>query len=210
MKSWMKKAAAAVSAGAVLVSMLSGCSQTIIEHQFHTEYLEGGSGGAGGNAVTTVIPISASYTRLEELLFEHGIMLNVVAPAWKSPTLKDQDGDLKITTILPEQMEDFASQNYMVRPKTDKIIFYQKIADSDEALEAYSYADYLATWEKHLDMIYEAFSKLTDEQWMSLWFYGSPLYITTCRVTQDSVSGGSYQPHPPYYVETAILNRSAF
>lgn len=198
MKQWMKKAAAVLLGGVLAAGLLSGCSRTIIEHQFHTEYVGDGAGGSGtgGTGGTTVVDFSESFRKLEQLLNDNGIVLIATAPVWQLSPLRDSAGNLNNTTIQTEDLADF------VEDRNGKIILYEKFADTDEELEAYPYSEYIKTWDNYLEMLYEAFSGLTGDQWRKLWSYR--IYIGTCRVTQDTSSGGSYLPRPPYYVEITI------
>lgn len=200
MKQWMKKAAAVLLGGVLAAGLLSGCSRTIIEHQFHTEYVGGGT-GTGSTGGTTVVDFSESFRKLEQLLNDHGVILIATAPVWQLSPLRDSAGNLNNTTIQTEDLADF------VGDRNGKIILYEKFADSDEELEAYPYSEYIKTWDNYLEMLYEAFSGLTGDQWVDLWMNGGRIYIGTCRVTQDTSSGGSYLPRPPYYVEITIAKK---
>lgn len=202
MKQWMKKAAAVLLGGVLAAGLLSGCSRTIIEHQFHTEYVGGGAGGSGtgGTGGTTVVNYSETLKKLDELLAEHSFMLQVVYPergtmfpVEAGVTLDDNTKSIDLTTWMSDP--------------TSKLYISKKVAGSNDEIDAYSYPEYIKDWSEHLDMIYEAFSKLTEEDWKDLRtaiVTADPYKSTIIYIHTYLVSGNIYVVQPPYYVRTIV------
>lgn len=192
MKRWMKKAAAVLLGGVLAAGLLSGCSRTIIEHQFHTEYVGGtGTGGTGGTGGTTVVDFSESLNKLEKLLAEHGIKLYASVADMSFNWGVDNRGDVNDTTIQPEKLK-----KWLEKP-SNGLFIYKECAK--ENLDNFKFTDYIETWLGHVELIYEAFSGLSEEEWAQLKQKTSVLYVNGMVGTYDDGV-------PPFYVETTVTS----
>ena len=124
----VKKLLATTLAGLVLVGGLSGCSRTIIEHQFHNT-------GSNTSASVSDSQTSLALQKLIALFDKYNIIWQL-----QSQTRDINDttqGDLMVLiNALPDKVESDAVENF-VNPvgDTSAIIAYKKCTDSSDLFQ---------------------------------------------------------------------------
>ena len=164
----VKKCVALLLSGMLFAGSLSACNRTIIEHQFHTntEY------------VTEVIEAESSSSdtlkRMESLLSEHGIGLNInVGTSYATP---DLNSDLLSTTIDQNEFSQWVKT-----ANAGKSPFY---VYKEYTGEEFNLHEYINIWLELVDMYYDALEALTDEEWEKL--------SSVCGESAGVVIGGHF------------------
>ena len=163
-----KKFLALLLSGMVLTGCLSGCNRTIIEHQFHTDT----------EYVTEVIEAESSSSdtlkRMEALLSEHGIGLNISVGT--SYATSDLNSDLLSTTVDQNEFSQWVKKAYAGKPP-----FY---VYKEYTSEEFNLHEYINIWLELVDMYYDALEALTDEEWEKL--------SSVCGESAGVVIGGHF------------------
>lgn len=182
-------------AGTLSASILTGCSKTIIEHQFHTnteyvtEYITKTEYITVPEIIEVEVTAAEKIERIEELLSNHEInlyiSLNTFMPTPEdilAPTL-----DISVTDI---DSEKFSSWIDTTEPWGSSFAIYSEYAYD---YENFNLHEYVINWLELLDKFYNAFSALTEEQWETL--------QSKCQTPNRLAIGGELISGEQYHVE---------
>lgn len=180
----MKKQVICLTTGIILAGMLSGCSPDVIEHQFHiytqssTEY------------ATESINANEAMNNLENLFKSHGadIKINIIE-AFPEDTIGNTDplGSITTTTVTQQDIETWL----MKGSDKDNYLCIYKACEKDTGLYGQ-----LSIVSEHVNLLYQAFQSLGEDQWEHLKTNGS-VYLFNSWVEVDG----------QYYIETVLTYR---
>lgn len=165
-----KKFLSVLLTGAITVSILSGCSKEIIEHQIITEVIHNGGSTGGSQQEVTVIEKDQIVQDLEELLAGHGITLDVYIGTTQTTTIQIGHQPMVSLSDVEADYDDYSTLdqgefNQWIKENKISSVVYKKWETRSNIFSLTEYFDNILDY---LETMKEYLAALDEEGWETI------------------------------------------
>lgn len=165
-----KKFLSVLLTGAITVSILSGCTKEIIEHQIITETVHNGGSTGGGQQEAVVIEKDPVVQDLEELLARHGITLDIYTGTTQTTMIQNGYMSMVNLSTVEAYYDNYSTLdqgefNQWIKENKISSVVYKKWKTTSSTFSLSEYFDNILGY---LETMKEYLAELNDEGWETI------------------------------------------